>query len=166
MRADPREWITRNILPHLASLETWLQRRGIRDAGDIVQDCVLKLLNAEGLEQIRQPKNYLTATAMSFVISSARRTKIAQFEPLGSDVSQLIAHEPLQDRVLGGRQELEHVQRQFERLTQRRRTILVMRRLQRKSTGDVARALKISASLVEKELRIATRDIRRACGRS
>lgn len=77
-------WLARHILPHEAALRSWLARRPVNgvDFDDVVQESYAILANADEVDHIRNPRNYLFEVAKSVIARELRRARVVEISDL------------------------------------------------------------------------------------
>src|SRR5256885_11841469 len=67
-------------LAHHGWLQGWLRKKvgNAFDAADLAQSTFLKVLGAKGLDQLQEPRAYLTTIARNLLINQVRRRAIEQ----------------------------------------------------------------------------------------
>lgn len=160
---DPRlHWFLREILPHEPVLRRWLERRcgpGI-DVEDLIQESYSLLAGLETYDTIRHPRAYLFQTARSLMIRQVRRARIVAIEAL-SDLGEdgLFDDQPLPDTVVQDRDTLRNLAAAIEALPPQARRALILRRVHEMSQQEIARAMGLSESTVEKHLARALKSL-------
>lgn len=162
-------WLGRNVFPHEAALRQWLSAR-VASAGlevdDVVQETYAILASIERVDHIRNPRNYMFEVAKSVVLQSLRRAKIVtidvQANPLVLDIPE---DAPTPERVVADRQELSRVSVAIAALPDRCREVFTMRKIQGLGQRQVAEALGIAESTVEKHMVKALAILTNAIGR-
>lgn len=154
------EWLARQILPHEPVLRAWLGRQawpGI-DTDDLVQESYAVLAGLAQVDHIDNPRAYLFRTAHSLALQHIRRQRIVSIQAV-ADLEQLevAAEAPLQDRVLSDRQELQRLADAIAALPARCGEVFRLRKVDGLSQRDVAQALGLSESTVEKHMGKAVR---------
>src|SRR5690606_36886624 len=100
-----------------------------------------------------QPKSFLFATARNLMADHARRGRVVSIEPMGDfEPSHVLKDEVWPERWCGGRQVLARLADAFDRLPDRCREVLWLRRVEELSQKEVAVRLGISEKTVEKHV--------------
>lgn len=149
------DWFAREILVHEAAL-TWLlaRCRPQRDeVADLRQEIYARVYEAAAREPPRQPKAFLFTTARHLLADRVRRSKVVSIEPMGDfEPSSVLVDEVSPERWCGGRQRLARLARAFDRLPDRCREVVWLRRVEHLSQREVAQRLGISEKTVEKHI--------------
>ncbi|NIF27277.1 sigma-70 family RNA polymerase sigma factor [Pantoea sp. Tr-811] len=128
-------------------------RLGSRQAAeDVAHDAYLRVLERTEGEQIEHPRAFLYRTALNLVVDRHRRHQVRQCEPLevldSDDRWQVpgLSHELQLDR------RLNLMQRALDELPPACRESFLLRKIEGMSHPQIAQALGISRSLVEKHI--------------
>ncbi|MHA6719241.1 RNA polymerase sigma factor [Sphingomonas sp. RS6] len=150
----------REILPHERDLRAWLRSRvmAAEDAEDIVQECYCRLSQLSGVAHIAEPRAYLFAMARNLVHRQRQRARVVRIEPIAEgETVELVSDLPLPDRVAAGRQELDRVRAALGTLSDRARSIFLLRRVDGLSQKEIAARLGVTETVVEND---ASRSLR------
>lgn len=126
--------------------------RSREDAEDLLHSAWLRLAAYRAEHEVREPVGFLVQTASRLAIDRHRQRRRQSNEPLESLGVALEDDGPLQDEVLATRERLRRVQAGLERLTPRTRQIFVMHKVQEMKLREIATALGITQSAVEKHV--------------
>ncbi len=165
---DRGRWIATEIMPHEPALRQWLARRVSCFAlvDDVIQDCYVRLFQAEAVDHVRHPRHYLWQTARSILTQRARRERIAPLEHL--DHASQFDHpceQPLPDARAEAGEELAGVVRALDQLPLITRSVLILRRVEGLSQRATADRLRMSESAIEKHQRRGHRRLVEMLGR-
>lgn len=154
MPATLDRWFAEEILVHEDALLRYLVRCGHReDAHDLRQDVYARVYQAAGRQLPTQPKSFLFATARHLLADRARRARVVSIEPMGDfEPSHVLVDDVSPERWCGGRQALMRLAEAFDRLPDRCREVVWLRRVEELSQRDVALRLGISEKTVEKHI--------------
>lgn len=148
-------WLARHVIPHEPALRAWLRKRRLAglEIDDIVQETYARLIGAESVEGVRNPKTYAFQAAYSVMMTHVRRSRVIAFQTV-SDIDQLgaTADEPSPERRIADRDELQHLAEAIASLPARVRDVFILRRVEALSQREVAQRLGISESTVEKHM--------------
>ena len=145
-------WLSQHVLPHEPALRAWLSVRRVidLDVDDIVQETYAKLAALESIENIRNPKGYFFRTAYSIVLTHVRRARIVPIQAIEEiELFNLPSEEPLADRKLQDREQLQALAEAIASLPKSCRDVFVLRRVQGLSQREVAGQLRLSENTVE-----------------
>lgn len=155
MSAALDDWFTREILPHEAALVRYLARicPNPADVQDIRHDAYVRILEAADRFRSIAPKSLLFQTARRLMIDRMRRHRIVPID-LREDLDDLnvLIDEVTPERRASIRQQLVHVSAAFNRLPEKCREVLWLRRVEGLSQKEMAAQLGISEGTVEKHL--------------
>jgi RNA polymerase sigma factor (sigma-70 family) len=149
------DWFIREILVHEEALMHYLVRNsGRRDeAADLRQEVYARVYEAAGKALPLQPKAFLFTTARHLLTDRLRRSKVVSIEPVGDfEPLHVLVDEVSPERWCGGRQVLKRLADAFDRLPDRCREVVWLRRVEHLSQREVAERLGISEKTVEKHI--------------
>lgn len=149
------DWFAREILVHEGPLTHYLARCWAHrdEIADLRQEIYARVYEAAARELPRQPKAFLFASARHLVADRVRRGKVVSIEPMGDfEPSSVLVDEVSPERWCGGRQRLARLARAFDRLPDRCREVVWLRRVEHLSQREVAQRLGISEKTVEKHI--------------
>jgi RNA polymerase sigma-70 factor (ECF subfamily) len=120
---------------------------------DLVQEVFLRLLRRSNLQTIVEAENYVFRTASNVLTDHRRRGRVRrEADHDGLAEFDLASEEPSPERVLIGKDDARRVAEALTRLPERTRTIFVLNRFEGMSYSQIAHALEISTSAVEKHM--------------
>ena len=148
-------WFTREILVHEAALVSFLCRHWPRrdEVADLRQEVYARVYTAVGKALPLQPRAFLFATARHLMADHVRRSRVVSIEPVGDfEPLNVLVDDLSPERWCGGRQVLKRLAEAFDRLPDRCREVLWLRRVEELSQKEVAVRLGISEKTVEKQV--------------
>ena len=149
------DWFADEILVHEEALlhflaRAWPQRDEVHD---LRQEIYVRVYEAAGKALPTQPKAFLFATARHLLTDRIRRGKVVSIEPVGDFERLLVLVDDVSpERWCGGRQVLKRLSDAFDRLPDRCREVVWLRRVEHLSQREVAAHLGISEKTVEKHI--------------
>ncbi len=150
------DWFVREVLVHERALALFLQRAWPhRDEWhDLRQEVYARVYEAASRTRPDAPKAFLFATARHLMTDRLRRSRVVSIEPVGDFESSnvYLIDEVSPERWTGTRQALKRVVEALDRLPDRCREVVWLRRVEELPQKDVARRLGISEKTVEKHL--------------
>ncbi len=154
------DWFVREVLPHEAALLRYLARvwPNPADIQDIRHDAYVRIL--EGADRLRPiaPKSLLFTTARNLMIDRARRNRIVPIDLLGDlDALNVLVDEITPERRASIRQQLITVSAAVNRLPEKCREVLWLRRVENLSQKEIAVKLGVTEGTVEKHMMRAAR---------
>lgn len=155
MTEDFENWFTREILAHEAALtrfisNTWIARN---EVSDIRQDVYIRVLEAAEHQRPQAPKAFLFATARNLLIDRARRHRIVPIDLLQDiDALNVLVDNLTPERTATGLQQLLRLTDAFERLPDRAREVVWLRRIENLPQKEIAQRLNIAVATVEAHL--------------
>ena len=148
-------WFLEHVLVHEDALTRYLLRHWpARDeVPDLRQELYVRVYEAAARAVPAQPKSFLFASARHLMTDRLRRGKVVSIEPMGDfEPSLVLVDEVSPERWCGGRQALRRLADAFDRLPDRCREVVWLRRVEELSQKDVASRLGISEKTVEKHI--------------
>lgn len=155
MNAALDAWFAREILVHEEALGHLLRRYWPHrdELHDLRQEVYVRVYEAAGKALPSQPKSFLFATARHLMTDRLRRGKVVSIEPVGDfEALNVLIDEVSPERRLGARQILKRLAEAFDRLPDRCREVVWLRRVDELSQKEVAERLGISEKTVEKQM--------------
>lgn len=155
MQTELDRWFVHEILIHEEALMRFLQRHWPHreELHDLRQELYARLYEAGAKARPAQPKAFLFASARHLMTDRLRRSKVVSIEPMGDfQPSHVLVDEVSPERWCGGRQALRRLAAAFDRLPDRCREVVWLRRVEELSQKDVALRLGISEKTVEKHI--------------
>lgn len=148
-------WFAREVLAHEGALMRFLHRnwRNHDEVVDLRQEIYVRVYEAAAGRRPDSPKSFLFATARHLLADRIRRQRIVSITAVG-DLEQLnvLTDELEPGRWLGGRDALERLARALDRLPDRCRQVVWLRRVEDLPQKEIARRLGISEKTVEKHI--------------
>lgn len=155
MQDDLEAWFQREILPHEAALMRYLGREWRRghDLQDVRHDIYVRVLETAMRQRPTHPRGLLFSIARNLLIDRIRRERVVSIE-LMEDVDSLnvLVNDITPERELSGSRRLQWLAEAFDRLPQRCREVVWMRRIEDLPQKEIASRLGIAESTVEKHL--------------
>lgn len=148
-------WFVREILAHEQALMRFLHRnwRDHDEVPDLRQEIYVRVYAAALHQPPTSPKSFLFTTARNLLADRVRRQRIVSITAVG-DLSQLhVLEDELEpSRVAGGREALARLARALDRLPDRCREVVWLRRIEDLPQKEIARRMGISEKTVEKHI--------------
>jgi len=158
---EPLEvWFKREILSHEEMLMRFLARvwRNRDELTDIRQEAYARVYEASQKARPQAPKAFLFATARHLMADRVRRERIVSIRAGGdSDFLNVLVDEVTPERRASAGEELARLAHAFDRLTDKCREVVWLRRVKDLSQREVAEHLGLSEKTVEKHLRTGAR---------
>jgi len=148
-------WFAREILAHEESLVRYLRRcwSHADDIHDLRQETYIRVFEAARRERPHQPKSFLFTTARHLMADRLRRGRIVSIEAVGDFESLNV---PVDDagpeRRHDARQSLRRLSEAFDRLPDRCREVVWLRKVEELPQKEVARRLGVAEKTVEKQV--------------
>ncbi|ABX35912.1 RNA polymerase, sigma-24 subunit, ECF subfamily [Delftia acidovorans SPH-1] len=140
-------------LAHHGWLQGWLRKKvgNAFDAADLAQSTFLKVLGAKGLDQLQEPRAYLTTIARNLLINQVRRRAIEQayLDALAAMPEPVAPPPEVRLMVL---ETLVEIDRRLGRLPALAKQAFLLAQLEGLGYGEIAAELGISVSTVKRHL--------------
>lgn len=155
-----RAWFVEEVLPLESVLIQFLSRGGRTkaDVEDLRQELYTKVCAAarDGFPHPTRP--FVFTVARNLLIDRVRHEQVVPFDTVENLEDLNIAiDEPAPDRVVIARQELRRLQLSLDKLPERLRTTLVMRKVDGLSIREIAQRTGLAEKTIEKHLTEAMR---------
>ena len=160
MRSALDIWFIEEILVHEEALMRYLQRHWPlhEDIVDLRQELYARIYEAAARALPAQPKAFLFASARHLMTDRMRRSRVVSIEPMGDlEPSHVLIDDVSPERWCGGRQALRRLSDAFDRLPDRCREVVWLRRVEELSQKDVALRLGISVPSVDQLIALGRR---------
>lgn len=148
-------WFAREILVHESALMRYLLRSWFRreEIHDLRQEIYVRVYEAAAKARPAMPKSFMFTTARHLMTDRLRRGRVVSIEAVGDiDALNVLIDEISPERRLGARQELKRLTDAFDRLPDRCREVVWLRRVEELSQKAVAARMGISEKTVEKQI--------------
>lgn len=148
-------WFIREILAHEGALMRYLMRSWYRrdDIHDLRQEIYIRVYEAAAKARPTMPKSFLFTTARHLMTDRLRRGRVVSIDAVGDiDALNVLIDELSPERRLGARQELKQLTEAFDRLPDRCREVVWLRRVEELSQKEVAARMGIGEKTVEKQV--------------
>lgn len=156
MSTELDDWFVREILVHERALALFLQRSWPHrdELHDLRQEAYARVYEAAARSRPAAPKAFLFATARHLMTDRLRRNRVVSIEPVGDFESSnvYLIDEVSPERWMGTRQALTRLAEALDRLPDRCREVVWLRRVEELPQKGVAERLGISEKTVEKHL--------------
>lgn len=149
------DWFVREVLSHEAALTRYLTHAWSTraDIPDMRQQIYIKVLEAAEKLRPTSPRYFLFAVAKNLVADYARKNRIVPIHLLQeSEPPDVLLDELSPERRAGSFQQLQRLVEAFERLPDRCREVVWMRKIEGMAQKDIAGRLKIAEGTVEAHL--------------
>lgn len=148
-------WFAREILVHEQALGYYLRRcwPHREELHDLRQEVYVRVYESAGKALPTAPKSFLFTTARNLMADRLRRSRVVSIETVGDFESlNVLIDEVTPERWSSGRQTLKRMADAFDRLPDRCREVVWLRRVEELPQKEVAMRLGISEKTVEKQL--------------
>lgn len=149
------EWFVREVLVHEPALNRYLTHHSSNaaDVPDLRQEVYIRVLEAAEKSRPTSPRQFMFTVARNLLVDLARRNRIVPIDLLQeSDVSNVLVDEISSERRTGSFDDLKRLVDAFERLPERCREVVWMRKIEDVAQKDIAARLKIAEGTVEAHL--------------
>lgn len=162
-------WIARELVPHEPDVRQWLRRSSLRggDLDDVIQEAYARLAATPNLSTVREPRAYFFTVVRNLALEHMRRARVTPIAIVADLQSSLIVDDGADpEQITADRDELRKVFTMIQRLPEKLRQVLVMRRVEGLPQKEIARRLGVPESTIEKRsakaLRLLLADLRTA----
>ncbi len=150
-----KAWFVREVLPLEAVLIQYLSRggRSKSDVEDLRQDLYMRVCLAAQQELPRATRPFVFKIARNLLIDRVRHEQVVPIDQAENLEDLNIAiDEPTPDRTVIARQELRRLQRILDKLPERFRNAIVMRKVEGLSVREISERTGAAEKTVEKHL--------------
>jgi len=155
MNATLDAWFAQEILVHEQALAYYLRRCWPHrdELHDLRQEVYVRVYESAGKALPTAPKSFLFTTARNLMADRLRRTRVVSIESVGDfEPLNVLIDEVTPERWSSGRQTLKRMADAFDRLPDRCREVVWLRRVEELSQKEVAMQLGITEKTVEKQV--------------
>ena len=155
MDGDLDRWFIEHILVHEEALQRYLTRCWPHrdEVRDLRQELYTRLYQAAAKSRPTSPKSFLFSSARHLMADRARHARVVSIVPMGDfEPSHVLVDDVSPERWCGGRETLARLSDAFDRLPDRCREVVWLRRVEELSQKEVAMRLGISEKTVEKHI--------------
>ena len=148
-------WFAHEILIHEEALVAYLRRCWPHrdEVHDLRQEIYVRVYEAAGKSRPTLPKSFLFTTARHLMTDRVRRSRVVSIETMGDlEPTNVLVDEVSPERWCGGRQVLKRLSEAFDRLPDRCREVVWLRRVEELPQKEVAQRMGISEKTVEKHM--------------
>lgn len=162
---DAFDALSRRLRP---ALTRYFLRRtaSAADAEELVQELFLRLLRRADLFALENLDGYVFEAAANLVRDRARRHQARGGRHIDIADIETAADDPSPEQVVDGRRRLDLMLAALDSLPPRTRTIVILRRFENLTYGQIADRLGISVSAVEKHMVRSMSALRSALGKT
>jgi RNA polymerase sigma-19 factor, ECF subfamily len=150
-----RQRLVRELyIDHHGWLFGWLRKklRCPSDAADLAQDTFVRVMQSDGLAQLREPRAFLTTTAGRLLIDHLRRRKLEQSYLAAIALHAPDVAAPSAEEHQAALETLAALSTMLEMLPPKPRQAFLMYRLEGVPHADIAARLGVSVSMVKQYL--------------
>lgn len=155
MNCDLDHWFATEILPHEAALMRYIRRICSRaaDVPDLRQDIYIRVYESASATKPHVAKSFLFTTARNLMVDRIRRECVISMD-YAQDVDSLnVSIDELSpERRLSARQELSRLSDAFDRLPEKTRAVIWLRRVEGLSQREAARSLGMKEGALESHM--------------
>lgn len=148
-------WFAREILVHEDALVAYLRRSWPQrdEVHDLRQETYIRIYEAAARARPASPRAFMFTTARHLMADRLRRGRVVSIEAVGDlDALHVLVDEISPERRLDARQVLRRLAEAFDRLPDRCREVVWLRRIEELPQKAVAARLGINEKTVEKHL--------------
>lgn len=145
-------WFKREIFVHEEALLRFLRRnwRNVAEIHDLRQEVYIRVYEAAIKARPASPRSFLFTTARNLLADRVRHQRVITIDTVGDlDTLAVLVDEVSPERRQSAWQELRVLARAFDRLPQKCRETVWLRRVERLSQREVAERMKVAPKTVE-----------------
>lgn len=155
--SDQSIWYKEHLAPHEAMLRAWLTQRypNNLDVDDIIQEALVRVLNARESGDLKSPKSYFFATARNLALDHMRRSKVVFDESLLYHESiDLIDDTESIEETVARNHELEILTEAIQTLPDRCRQVFTLSKVYGMTYQQIASEMGITFNTVSAQISI------------
>jgi RNA polymerase sigma factor (sigma-70 family) len=155
MKCELDHWFATEILPHEAALMRYLRRACSRAAEvpDLRQEIYVRVYESARATRPRFAKSFLFTIARNLLIDRGRRERVVSIDYMQDLEALNVSLDELSpERRLSARQELLRLSDAFDRLPEKTRVAIWLRRVEGLSQREAARSMGIKEGALESHL--------------
>lgn len=151
---DIDRWFLAEVLPHAAAYRAKAAYLCGRDnADDLVQDAYARVLKTSDHQAIVAPRGFVLTIVHNLALERLRRANVVRIDLMASfDLLDVADPAPDAFAIASGRSELQRLLDLIDALPPQCSRVLHMRKVQGMPPGEIAAALSLSISTVEKHI--------------
>ena len=146
------DWFAKEILPHEGALTRYLKRvwKSPAEVSDLRQETYTRVYESAAKARPRSAKGFLFTTARNLMVDKMRRDRIVSVDyTQDSNSLDVLVDDLTPDRRLSDWQELQRLAAAFDRLPERTRSAIWLRRVAGLSQREAAQFLGIEEGALE-----------------
>jgi RNA polymerase sigma-70 factor (ECF subfamily) len=148
-------WFVSEVLPLESVLMQFLRRntKNESDVADLCQDVYIRIYEAAQKELPERTKPFVLTMARNLLVDRVRHEQVVSIDAVADlDTLNVAIDEPGPDRVIAARDTLRRLQAALDRLPQRIREAVVLRKIEGLSRPEIAERMGISEHTVNRHL--------------
>jgi len=153
--SDTEAWFVREVLPLETALMQFLRRnwRNESEIADLRQEVYVRVFESAQRQLPEQPRHFVFTTARNLMIDRVRKENVIPIDAVTDlDALAIAIDTPAPDRAIMAREELRKLQSALNRLPQKYRDVIVLRRIEGLNGRQIALRLGLSESAVSKHI--------------
>jgi RNA polymerase sigma-70 factor (ECF subfamily) len=153
--SEVNAWFVREVLPLEAALQRYLRNgwRNETEIDDMCQDVFVRAIEGAQKEMPRAAKPFVFSIARNLLIDRLRRNQVVSIDAVADlEAFGISSEEPQQDRSLIARQDWKRLQAALNRLPERWRDAVVMRKVEGLSRKEIAQRMGLAEPTVAQHL--------------
>lgn len=152
---EPMQWFLREVLPLEAVLVRYLRHnwRDRSDIEDLLQDVYVRVYEAAQRQIPEKAKPFVFTTARNLLINRVRDRNVVPIDAVADlDALNIAMDLPGPDRTTVARDELRRLSEAIDRLPPHCRDVIVLRRIENLTRGEIALRLGLAETTVSSYL--------------
>jgi RNA polymerase sigma-70 factor (ECF subfamily) len=156
--------MAQEILPHEPKMRAWLRRNrtGPEDADEVIQEAYCRLAMLKAIDHIDEPEAYFFSLCRNLLLRRLKRERIVSIATIAEIESVSPDSQPSPEREVASRVDYARLMTLMNRLPERCRTIVRLRKLEGWSQREIAQHFHTSEKAVEKQIWLGVKAIRAA----
>lgn len=152
------------ILPHEPKMRAWLRRHRTRpeDVDEVIQEAYCRLAMLDAIDHIDRPDAYFFSLCRNLLLRRLKREHIVPIATIAEIESVSPDGRPSPEREVAGRVDCARLLTLMNRLPERCRTIVRLRKVEGWSQREIAQHFATTEKAVEKQVWLGVKAIRAA----
>jgi RNA polymerase sigma-70 factor (ECF subfamily) len=157
-------WVQQHVFPHERQMRAWFQKRAIADdeIDEAIQEAYYRIAKLDDVAQIANPGGYFFAIARNNLIHRLKRKPVVPLEAIADLDGAELGMPGWSEAAVDLRLSAARVKAMIDKLPERCRRIVELRKIENWSQKEIAEHLGITEKAVEKQVWLGVRAVRQA----